>query len=105
MAVMKGGAFVSEPFMLGVRALGICGRLQRFYRYWDDVTAMPVRPSSELKRAIPSRVWSLSAALGLVTALDIGIGVMFRRLEDFPVDRRRHPPMPSAAADVRTTSV
>ena len=81
MAVMKGRASISEPLVLGMRALGLCGRLQRFNRHWDEITFTPVRPSADLVRAIPWRVWSLSSALLLVTQLEVGMATMFRRLK------------------------
>ena len=62
MAVIKGGAFVSEPnssMMLkspGNHPRPLRAAARRFYRYWDRRrAATPVRPSFELKRAIPSR--------------------------------------------------
>ena len=69
MSVMKGGVSVSEPYMLGLRALGLCGRLQRLNPRWDKVASTPVRPSAKLARALPSRVWSLSGALLLIRPL------------------------------------
>ncbi len=88
MDVMKGAVSVSEPFMLGMRALGICGRLQRFNRHWDEIAFTPVRPTAELARLVPSRVWSLSGALRLAAALDLGMAAMLRSLGELPVPER-----------------
>ena len=84
MAVMSGRVSVSEPYILGMRALGLFGRLQRFYPLWHEVRSTPVRPSASLMGAIPPRLWGRSGALALVRLLDTGMGALCLRLAEFP---------------------
>ena len=86
-AAMNGSVSVLEPYWLGIRALGVCGVLDRFRPRWDDVTATPVRRSAGLAKGVPLRVWSVSAALLLEQQLDLAMAAMFVKLKDLPPDR------------------
>ena len=86
MSVVKGQVSVSESYVLGMRALGLRGRLARFNPRWDQPTSVPVRPPPPDAAQIPASVWSISAALLLVQPLDVGMGTMFQRLRSFPAD-------------------
>ena len=94
LGMQVGGVSVSEPYVLGMRALGLCGRLQRINPQWDEVASTTMRPPTvrTAGRQVPPRVWSLSAALLVVPHLDAGMTTMFRRLQDFPVLQNRFAP-------------
>ena len=86
-ATMNGTVSLLEPYWLGIRALGVCGVLDRFRPRWDDVAATPVRRSAGLAKGVPLRVWSLSGALLLTQQLDLGMAAMFDQHQDLPPDR------------------
>lgn len=86
-ATMNGSVSVLEPYWLGIRALGVCGVLDRFRPRWDDVAATPVRMSAGLAKGVPLRVWSLSGGLLLAQQFDLGMAAMFGKLKDLPPDR------------------
>lgn len=91
MSVVKGQVSVLEPYYLGLRALGLCGRLDRYAPMWDQPIFVPVRPASPAAAPVPATVWSISAALLLVHPLDVGMESMFQRLRSFAPDSVQAP--------------